>query len=54
MKFGINLFPTVSPDEKSAAQHFDEALRLVELAEELGFDHVKTVEHYFTPYGGSI
>src|SRR5947207_76212 len=52
MKFGINLFPTVSPDEKSAAQHFDEALRLVELAEELGFDHVKTVEDYFTPYGG--
>jgi alkanesulfonate monooxygenase SsuD/methylene tetrahydromethanopterin reductase-like flavin-dependent oxidoreductase (luciferase family) len=52
MKFGINLFPTVSPAEKSAAQHFDESLRLTELAEELGFDHVKTVEHYFTSYGG--
>ncbi|MEU4745766.1 LLM class flavin-dependent oxidoreductase [Actinosynnema sp. NPDC023658] len=52
MKFGINLFPTTGPAEKSAARHFEESLRLVELAEELGFHHVKTVEHYFTPYGG--
>src|SRR5947209_1295372 len=52
MKFGINLFPTVGPAEKSAGQHFDECLRLARLAEELGFDHVKTVEHYLTPYGG--
>ncbi|ONI76385.1 luciferase [Actinosynnema sp. ALI-1.44] len=52
MRFGINLFPTVSPAEKPAAQHFDECLRLAELAEELGYDHVKTVEHHFTPYGG--
>nr|UUG47304.1 alkanal monooxygenase alpha chain [Amycolatopsis sp.] len=52
MKFGINLFPTVGPAEKPADQHFDECLRLALLAEQLGFDHVKTVEHYFTPYGG--
>ncbi|NUT50718.1 MAG: LLM class flavin-dependent oxidoreductase [Saccharothrix sp.] len=52
MEFGINLFPTTGPAEKSAARHFDESLRLVELAEELGFHHVKTVEHHFTPYGG--
>ncbi|GAB3795630.1 LLM class flavin-dependent oxidoreductase [Micromonospora zhanjiangensis] len=52
MQFGINLFPTVTPAEKPAAQHFDEALRLAALADELGFHHVKTVEHYFTPYGG--
>jgi alkanesulfonate monooxygenase SsuD/methylene tetrahydromethanopterin reductase-like flavin-dependent oxidoreductase (luciferase family) len=52
MKFGINLFPTVGPAEKPAYQHFAESLRLAELAEELGFDHVKTVEHYLTPYGG--
>lgn len=52
MKFGINLFPTVGPAEKSAEEYFEESLRLVELAEELGFHHVKTVEHYFTRYGG--
>ncbi|GJF33156.1 luciferase [Kitasatospora sp. NE20-6] len=52
MKFGINLFPTVGPAEKSAGQHFEESLRLAELADELGFHHVKTVEHYFHEYGG--
>ncbi|WKD32285.1 LLM class flavin-dependent oxidoreductase [Streptomyces xanthophaeus] len=52
MKFGINLFPTVGPAEKSAGAHFEESLRLAELADELGFHHVKTVEHYFHEYGG--
>ncbi|MFI9812611.1 LLM class flavin-dependent oxidoreductase [Saccharothrix variisporea] len=52
MKFGIVFFPTVGPRDKPAPQYFDEALRLVDLAEELGFDHVKMVEHYFFPYGG--
>jgi alkanesulfonate monooxygenase SsuD/methylene tetrahydromethanopterin reductase-like flavin-dependent oxidoreductase (luciferase family) len=52
MEFGINFFPTVGPDDKSAAEYFGQSLRLVELAEELGFDHVKTVEHYFFKYGG--
>ncbi|GAB7104188.1 LLM class flavin-dependent oxidoreductase [Streptomyces phaeofaciens JCM 4814] len=52
MEFGINFFPTVGPDDKPADQYFDEALRLAELAEELGYDHVKTVEHYFFEYGG--
>lgn len=52
MQFGINLFPTVGPAEKSAGQHFEESLRLAELADELGFHHVKTVEHHFHEYGG--
>ncbi|MEU3947710.1 LLM class flavin-dependent oxidoreductase [Streptomyces sp. NPDC029526] len=52
MKFGINLFPTIGPADKSAVDHFDDALRLAVLAEELGFHHVKTVEHYFFDYGG--
>ncbi|MGW4781906.1 LLM class flavin-dependent oxidoreductase [Streptomyces filamentosus] len=52
MKFGINLFPTTGPADKSAVAHFDDALRLAVLAEELGFHHVKTVEHYFFDYGG--
>ncbi|MER7909877.1 MULTISPECIES: LLM class flavin-dependent oxidoreductase [unclassified Streptomyces] len=52
MKFGINLFPTTGPADKGAVEHFDDALRLAVLAEELGFHHVKTVEHYFFDYGG--
>jgi alkanesulfonate monooxygenase SsuD/methylene tetrahydromethanopterin reductase-like flavin-dependent oxidoreductase (luciferase family) len=52
MKFGIVFFPTVGVADKPAQQYFDEALRLVDLAEELGFDHVKMVEHYFFSYGG--
>ncbi|MFG2041496.1 LLM class flavin-dependent oxidoreductase [Dactylosporangium sp. NPDC048998] len=52
MRFGINLFPTVGPADKDAAEYFDDALALVELAERLDFHHVKTVEHYFFAYGG--
>lgn len=52
MEFGINLFPTVGPGDKSAPDYYDECLRLVELAEAYGYDHVKTVEHYFFAYGG--
>ncbi len=50
--FGINFFSTVRPEQKSAERYFDEALRLSELADELGYSHVRTVEHYFRPYGG--
>ncbi len=52
MRFGLNFFPTVGPDEKDAATYYDECLALTVLAEELGYHHVKTVEHYFFPYGG--
>ncbi|MBV2365247.1 LLM class flavin-dependent oxidoreductase [Streptomonospora nanhaiensis] len=52
MRFGINFFPTVGPAEKPADRYFAECLRLAEVADELGLDHVKTVEHYFHPYGG--
>jgi alkanesulfonate monooxygenase SsuD/methylene tetrahydromethanopterin reductase-like flavin-dependent oxidoreductase (luciferase family) len=52
MRFGINFFPTVGPAERPAAQYYAESLRLAELADELGYHHVKTVEHYFFAYGG--
>jgi alkanesulfonate monooxygenase SsuD/methylene tetrahydromethanopterin reductase-like flavin-dependent oxidoreductase (luciferase family) len=52
MAFGINFFSSVRQEQKSAAQYFDEALRLATLADELGYSHVRTVEHYFRPYGG--
>ena len=52
MKFGINFFPTHTPAEKPAAQYFDECMQVVASCDELGYDHVRIVEHYFEPYGG--
>jgi alkanesulfonate monooxygenase SsuD/methylene tetrahydromethanopterin reductase-like flavin-dependent oxidoreductase (luciferase family) len=52
VEFGVQFFPDVSPATKSAAVYFRESLALAERAEELGFTHVRTVEHYFDPYGG--
>ena len=52
MDFGVNFFPSVGPADKSAETYFAEALDLVGLLDELGFGHVRTVEHYFEPYGG--
>ena len=50
--FGINFFSSVRIEQKSGEQYFDETLRLSVLADELGYSHVRTVEHYFRPYGG--
>ncbi len=52
MEFGIQFFPDVGPNEKSAQTYWNESLQLVEAGEALGFSHVRTVEHYFHPYGG--
>jgi alkanesulfonate monooxygenase SsuD/methylene tetrahydromethanopterin reductase-like flavin-dependent oxidoreductase (luciferase family) len=52
MRFGITFFPTVGPEHKAAADYYDEVIDLAVLADELGFEHVKTVEHYFFAYGG--
>jgi alkanesulfonate monooxygenase SsuD/methylene tetrahydromethanopterin reductase-like flavin-dependent oxidoreductase (luciferase family) len=52
MEFGVQFFPAVGPETKPAHQYFDEALRLTEQAEPLGYTNVRTVEHYFHPYGG--
>jgi alkanesulfonate monooxygenase SsuD/methylene tetrahydromethanopterin reductase-like flavin-dependent oxidoreductase (luciferase family) len=52
MQFGVQFFPSVSPDEKSAAAYFSESLAIAEQAETLGFTHARTVEHYFERYGG--
>ncbi|WP_278261658.1 LLM class flavin-dependent oxidoreductase [Nocardia sp. AG03] len=52
MKFGINLFPTVGPADQTPVDYYDHALALGVYAEELGYHHVKTVEHYFFDYGG--
>jgi alkanesulfonate monooxygenase SsuD/methylene tetrahydromethanopterin reductase-like flavin-dependent oxidoreductase (luciferase family) len=52
MRFGITFFPAVGPEDLSAATYFQDALDLAVHADERGFHHVKTVEHYFFPYGG--
>jgi alkanesulfonate monooxygenase SsuD/methylene tetrahydromethanopterin reductase-like flavin-dependent oxidoreductase (luciferase family) len=52
MEFGMQFFPDVAPDQKPAAQYFAECLQLVDLADPLGWGHIRTVEHYFHPYGG--
>ena len=52
MKFGIDYFPDAHPDRVSGQQYFADVLDLAEIADDLGYDSVKIVEHYFTSYGG--
>jgi alkanesulfonate monooxygenase SsuD/methylene tetrahydromethanopterin reductase-like flavin-dependent oxidoreductase (luciferase family) len=52
MRVGIQFFPDIGPEVKSARDYWQEALRLVALVDQYGYDHVRTVEHYFLPYGG--
>jgi natural product biosynthesis luciferase-like monooxygenase protein len=52
MDFGIQFFPDVGPAEKTGKDYWQEALDLVAICDELGYTHVRTVEHYFNPYGG--
>ncbi len=52
MEFGIQFFPDVSPEEKSGADYWSDALSLVALCDLLGYTSVRTVEHYFHRYGG--
>jgi alkanesulfonate monooxygenase SsuD/methylene tetrahydromethanopterin reductase-like flavin-dependent oxidoreductase (luciferase family) len=52
MEFGIQFFPAVRPADKSGQQYWNEALHLTSLCDELGYTSVRTVEHYFHPYGG--
>lgn len=52
MEFGLQFFPSIGPDEKSAQDYFAESLRLVDEADDLGYKSLRIVEHYFRPYGG--
>jgi alkanesulfonate monooxygenase SsuD/methylene tetrahydromethanopterin reductase-like flavin-dependent oxidoreductase (luciferase family) len=52
MQVGIQFFPDIGPEVKSARDYWSEALRLVALVDRYGYHHVRTVEHYFLPYGG--
>jgi len=48
MKFGVQFFPDVKPDQKSGAQYFNEALVLAEEGERLGFTHIASSSIIFT------
>ena len=52
MEFGIQFFPDLGPDTQSGQDYWDEALRLVDHMDELGYTNLRTVEHYFHHYGG--
>jgi alkanesulfonate monooxygenase SsuD/methylene tetrahydromethanopterin reductase-like flavin-dependent oxidoreductase (luciferase family) len=52
MQFGVQFFPDVDPSEKGADVYFAECLAIAGEAEQLGFTHARTVEHYFERYGG--
>jgi alkanesulfonate monooxygenase SsuD/methylene tetrahydromethanopterin reductase-like flavin-dependent oxidoreductase (luciferase family) len=52
MQFGVQFFPDVKPEEKSAADYFRDSLAIAEAADRIGYTHVRIVEHYFHYYGG--
>ena len=52
MEFGLQFFPDVGPELKSAEQYWRECLQLTSLADELGYTSIRTVEHHFQAYGG--
>ena len=52
MQVGIQFFPDIGPEVKSARDYWQEALHLVSLVDHYGYSHVRTIEHYFNPYGG--
>ena len=52
MQVGIQFFPDIGPEVQSARDYWQDALKLVGLVDRYGYHHVRTVEHYFLPYGG--
>ena len=52
MRVGIQFFPDIGPEVQSARDYWQNALTLVGLVDRYGYAHVRTVEHYFLPYGG--
>src|SRR5258706_13332910 len=52
MRFGINFFPSCDPSLLSGYEYYRQALALAARTDELGYHHIRTVEHYFRGYGG--
>ena len=51
MEFGVQFFPSVGPDQ-SCRTYWTRSPASHAAAEQLGYANVRTVEHYFHPYGG--
>jgi alkanesulfonate monooxygenase SsuD/methylene tetrahydromethanopterin reductase-like flavin-dependent oxidoreductase (luciferase family) len=51
-RYGLNFFPTVDPATMPIAVWYDDCLELARLADELGFNSVRTVERHGRTYGG--
>jgi alkanesulfonate monooxygenase SsuD/methylene tetrahydromethanopterin reductase-like flavin-dependent oxidoreductase (luciferase family) len=52
MEHGISLLPDCRPALRDPAGYFADAIRIAEIADELGFGYVKMTEHYMKDYGG--
>ena len=52
MEFGVQFFPDVGPEQKPADTYWRDALEIASQCDELGYSHIRTVEHYFNRYGG--
>jgi alkanesulfonate monooxygenase SsuD/methylene tetrahydromethanopterin reductase-like flavin-dependent oxidoreductase (luciferase family) len=52
MKHGISLLPDCRPSHRAPADYFADAVRIAEVADDLGFGYVKMTEHYMKDYGG--
>jgi len=52
VQFGMQFFPDVTPEQKTAESYFADALNLVGLCDTYGYSHVRIVEHYFHWWGG--
>jgi natural product biosynthesis luciferase-like monooxygenase protein len=52
VKFGVQFFPAVKPQDKSPEAYFSDSLDVAEAADRLGYSTVRIVEHHFHYYGG--
>ena len=52
MRHGISLLPDCRPARRGPTAYFADAVRIAEVADELGYGYVKMTEHYMRDYGG--
>jgi len=53
MQFGVQFFPDVRPEDRSAEQYFREALDIAGEADRLGYSTYSIIEHFFFPKFGA-
>jgi alkanesulfonate monooxygenase SsuD/methylene tetrahydromethanopterin reductase-like flavin-dependent oxidoreductase (luciferase family) len=52
MEHGISLLPDCRPAQRDPVSYFADAIRIAEIADEIGLEYVKMTEHYMKDYGG--